>query len=222
MPGGLWAYERGTLWALELSAAPVVVAPRVAAAFGEARLADVPTLAAALGPDGRDELGRRLDARSRCFVARVEGELAAWGWVSFGVEAIGELERSLRMRPGEAYCWDCGTLEAYRRRGLYTALLGHIATTLRGEGATRLWIGASRSNRPSLRGFAAAGFRPAINLTYLRLGRWRHVWIGADRHAAPALAADAARALTTPGAGEGAARIAGRVAARGSGEEAQT
>ncbi|HEV2236228.1 MAG TPA: GNAT family N-acetyltransferase [Ktedonobacterales bacterium] len=216
MPGRLWAYERGTLWALELADAPVAVAPRVLADFGEARPADASALAAALGPDGEGELRRRRAAGSRCFVARVAGTLAAWGWVSFGVEAIGELERSLHMRPGEAYCWDCVTLPAYRGRGLYTALLGHLAATLRGAGAMRLWIGASRANRPSVRGFAAAGFRPAVNLTYLRLGGWRHVWIGAAPHADPALAADARRALAAPGAGDPGLRVP----ARGGGEEA--
>jgi GNAT superfamily N-acetyltransferase len=211
-----WAYASGTLWALDLEAAPVVVPPRVAATFGEAPRADAAALAAAMGLTGTAELGRRFDAGSRCFVARVGGALAAWGWVSRGVEAIGELERSLHMRSGEAYCWDCATLPAYRRRGLYTALLGHIAVVLRNKGAQRLWIGASRLNRPSLRGFAAAGFQPAINLTYLRLGRWRHVWVGARPRAAPGLVADARRALAGSGAGAARAEDATRPGAPGS------
>jgi GNAT superfamily N-acetyltransferase len=202
MPGRPWAYERGTLWALDLAAAPPVVAPRVAATFAEAAPAAVAVLAGEMGAGDAAELTRRFAAGSRCFVARVEGRLVAWGWVSFGAERIGELERSLRMRPGEAYCWDCGTVPVYRGRGLYTALLGQIATTLHGEGAARLWIGASRSNRPSVRGFAAAGFQPAINLTYLRLDGWRHVWVGAHPQATPELAAAARRALVPTGAGD--------------------
>jgi GNAT superfamily N-acetyltransferase len=202
MPGRPWAYERGTLWALHLAAAPVMVALRVAATFDEAPPTGAAALAGEMVSGDAAELARRFAAGSRCFVARVEGALAAWGWVSFGAEQIGELERSLRLRPGEAYCWDCGTRQDYRRRGIYTALLGHIATTLRGEGAARLWIGASRSNRPSVRGFAAAGFQPAINLTYLRLGGWRHVWVGAHPQAAPGLAAEARRALVPTGEGD--------------------
>jgi GNAT superfamily N-acetyltransferase len=213
-----WAYERGTLWALDLAAAPVVVAPRVVATFGAAPPAEAAALAVEMGSRDAAELTSRFGAGSRCFAARVEGHLAAWGWVSFGVEEIGELERSLRMRPGEAYCWDCGTLLEYRRQGLYTALLGHVATTLRGEGAVRLWIGASRLNRPSVRGFAAAGFQPAINLTYLRLGGWRHVWVGAHPRAAPWLAAEARRALVPAGEGDDREAVPAHKGERGAGE----
>jgi GNAT superfamily N-acetyltransferase len=195
-----WAYERGTLWALDLGAAPVVAAPRVAATCGEVRATEAAALVSATRSSDALELLRRFVTGSRCFVARVDGALAAWGWVSFGVEEIGELERSLRMGADEAYCWDCGTLPAYRRRGLYTALLGHIGGALRAEGMRRLWIGASRFNRPSVRGFATAGFHPAINLTYVRLGPWRHVWVGAHPRAAQGLADAARRALAGPGA----------------------
>jgi GNAT superfamily N-acetyltransferase len=194
-----WAYERGTLWAMDLDGQALhVPAPQAAATCGEVPRETAAPLAAAMGLADAREVRRRFTAGSRCFAARVDGAIAAYGWVSQGVERIGELERSLRMRSDEAYIWDCATLPPYRRCGLYTALLGHIAASLRGEGIHRLWIGASLQNRPSIRGFAAAGFRPVIRLTYARLLSLSRVWVADDPTTPPELVADARRALVDP------------------------
>ena len=52
--------------------------------------------------------------------------LAAYGWVSFGEEFVGELGLHLKLLPGEAYIWDCVTVPAFRQKHLYSALLGYI------------------------------------------------------------------------------------------------
>lgn len=172
MPGRrLWTYERGELWARTLaSPAP---APLAGVAFAEITEADAPSLAAAMELADAGAARARFAAGSRCFIARVAGQIACYGWVSRGAERIGELERTLRMRPDEAYIWDCATLPAFRRRGLYTALLRQIVARLGAEGARRVWIGASTSNEPSLRTFANAGFQPAVTVTFARLLGWR-------------------------------------------------
>jgi ribosomal protein S18 acetylase RimI-like enzyme len=103
------------------------------------------------------------------------------------------------MQPGEAYIWDCVTLPAFRRRGLYVALLRHIVGVLRAEGLRRLWIGASLDNTPSIRGFRSAGFRPVLRLIYLRVLGLRGNWLVGDAAAPAALVADARRALSGAG-----------------------
>lgn len=192
----LWAYEHGTLWTMVLEGTVPAPVASLAATFGEAPPEAAESLAVVMGQGQIPEVQRRFAAGSRCFVARVEGEVAAYGWVSQGVEQIGELERSLHMRPDEAYIWDCATLPAFRRKGLYTALLGYIAATLREEGVRRLWIGTSLQNRPSLQGMAAAGFRPVIKVLFVRILRVSHVWVTGEATAPPAHVADAQRALT--------------------------
>lgn len=192
----LWAYEHGTLWTMVLDGNVPAPAVSLAVTFGEAPPEAVEPLAATMGLEEPSEVRRRFAAGSRCFVARVEGDVAAYGWVSQRVERIGELERSLHMRPDEAYIWDCATLPGFRRRGLYTALLGYIAATLRDEGVRRLWIGTSLQNRPSLLGMAAAGFRPVIRVMFVRVLRLSHVWVSGEATAPPAHVADAQRALT--------------------------
>lgn len=194
----LWAWERGALWAMTLdrdAPAPVTL---TGATFGETTPATVAQVAAAMELAEPCVAMTRFAAGSRCFVAQVKGEIASYGWVSRGIESIGELERSLRMRPDEAYIWDCATLPAFRRRGLYSALLRHIAAALREEGVHRLWIGASVENHPSLRGFATAGFRPAVRVTFIRALALRHFWVRGAAGAPAALVADARSALVDP------------------------
>lgn len=203
----LWAFERGVLWALNLedleerapatptpphaSAAPMICEETHLEADEAAAL-----LAQAMGLAGSSEIRRRLAAGNRCFVARGDGGVVAgYGWVSRGEERIGELERTLHMAPGEAYIWDCATLPPYRRRGVYTTLLLAMVEALRGEGARRLWIGAARGNRPSLRGFARAGFEPVARVAFLRALGLRRFWLRAEPGAPPTLVAEARRAL---------------------------
>lgn len=167
---GAWAFERGTLWVMELTGGGAATAsPRAAVLFGEACRESAGAVAAAMGLPDPEPIRQRFATGRRCFVARIEDQIAAYGWVSQIAECIGELEREIQIRAGEAYIWDCVTLLPYRRRRLYSALLSHMALKLGGEGVRRVWIGSSLHNRPSIRGFANAGFQPVVTLLYLRL-----------------------------------------------------
>ncbi len=194
-----WAFERGTLWAVDLAGegqAPALVSARAAAVFGEAHRETAAPLAAAMGLPDPDPVLRRFANGRRCFAAWIEDRIAAYGWVSQATECIGELERKIQLLAGEAYIWDCATLPPYRRQRLYSALLGHVLTQLRGEGVRRVWIGTSLHNQPSLRGFANAGFQPVVTLAYARLFNLRCIWMIGHRGAPGHLVAAARRALT--------------------------
>jgi ribosomal protein S18 acetylase RimI-like enzyme len=194
----LWAFERGVFWALDLEEWPPITTqtPAVSVTCEEARPDGEAALAQAMGLSEMGEIQRRFAAGSRCYVARdVGGAIAGYGWVSRGEERIGELERTLRMAPDAVYIWDCATLPPYRRSGVYTALLVAMARALRGEGVRRIWIGASRDNRPSLRGFARAGFQPVARVAFVRALGLRRLWLMAEPDAPPALVAEAREAL---------------------------
>lgn len=195
-----WAFERGTLWVMDLAgiSAPARSLPRIAAVFSEVQRESAGVLTVAMGLPDPALVLRRFAAGRRCFAAWVEGQIAAYGWVSWAVECIGELEREFHMLPGEAYIWDCATLPPYRRRGLYGALLSFMTAELRREGVQRIWIGSSLTNRFSIRGFARAGFHPVIRLLYVRLARLTFLWINRYPHAPDALVAAAQRALLAP------------------------
>jgi GNAT superfamily N-acetyltransferase len=169
--------------------------PRSAATFAEVGVEAAEALATAMGLSTSHETQRRFAAGSRCFVALVEGVIVAYSWLSRDLERIGELERAMRMRPDEAYIWDCATLAPFRRQGIYSALLAHVAARLRSEGIRRVWIGASLRNHPSLKGFVHAGFQPALTVIYLRALRFSHSWVCGASGAPARLIADARWAL---------------------------
>ncbi|MBI1801779.1 MAG: GNAT family N-acetyltransferase, partial [Chloroflexi bacterium] len=140
--------------------------------------------------------GRFADGK-RCYVAQAEDEIAAYGWVSFREEQIGEIGLRVRLAAGEAYIWDCATPPAYRRRRLYAALLSHIVGELRAEGLGRLWIGADAANLPSQGGLALAGFVPVADLLITPRGSASTLRLRARPDVPPPLAADAQSLLLT-------------------------
>lgn len=195
-----WAFERGTLWAVELDRqTPSSVPPRLAAVFGEIHRESAQLLATAMGLPQPEPVLRRLAAGRRCFGAWIEGRIAAYGWVSQAAECIGELEREIQLPAGEAYIWDCVTLPPYRRQRLYSALLSHIIARLRSERMQRVWIGSSLDNQASIRGFANAGFQPVVSLVYARLFELRGLWMIRHRSAPDHLVHAARRSLTADG-----------------------
>lgn len=199
MAGHVWAFERGTLWVRDVAETEndaIRVLPKIRATLGEAGPEDARALAHVMELADTAEVARRFGEGRRCFVAWVDDAIASYGWVSRGVERIGELERSFRMAPDEAYIWDCATLPKYRGQHLYCALLRYIVTALHRDGVRRVWIGASLQNTPSIRAFATAGFRPVLTLTYARLLGIRHVWLAGDATATSELVTRARACLS--------------------------
>jgi ribosomal protein S18 acetylase RimI-like enzyme len=156
----------GTFWMMDLERqAPNIVAPRVPATFERAGPELAGALAEAAGfavltPFGHE----RFDGSRRCYVARVDGALAAYGWASFREEDISEIGLRFRLAPGDAYLWDFATLPAYRGQRLYPALLSHILRDLRAEGLRRAWIGANTESVESQKGIILAGFEPVADV----------------------------------------------------------
>jgi ribosomal protein S18 acetylase RimI-like enzyme len=167
----------GTIWALDLGERISPLTARIPAAFQRLGFGSLPALSANLGGEAAEEFGRRIAAGKRIYAAWVAGELAVYGWVSFGEEFVGELNLRLHLLPGEAYIWDCVTLPAFRRNGLYSALLSYIAAQLRQEGLRRVWIGTDQDNLPSQRGIARAGFRHVADLLIERVLAMRLAWV---------------------------------------------
>jgi GNAT superfamily N-acetyltransferase len=168
----------GTLWVQNLDwPAPDGIAPLIQSTFVRVGPEATPALARAMGLDDPLEVRQRIASSRRCYGAVVENNLAAYGWVTFDEEHIGEMGLRIRLVPGEAYIWDCATALPYRRRGLYTALLAHIVAELRAEALCRVWIGADGDNVASQRGIARAGFRPAVDLLATRAVATRPFWV---------------------------------------------
>lgn len=170
MPG--WVRENGTLWAIDRDAqVPQRCEARVAAAFVELGMPDLAELVSAMDAADGNAIQRRFAGGRRCFGLRVDGALAAYGWVTHGAEYVGELEREFHLGNDESYIWDCATVAAWRSQRCYSALLSLLVHQLRQEHPQRIWIGASRQNRASIQGIVNAGFSSVLDLVYYRLAR---------------------------------------------------
>jgi RimJ/RimL family protein N-acetyltransferase len=177
-PSDLDAQHVGTFWLLNLTEnAPPAVAARVPVAFQRAGSEDTAELAQAMGLNDAAEIQRRFAAGKWCYIGRVDGRLATYGWVTFDEEEIGELGLSIRLQPGEAYIWDCGTPPTYRGQRLYPALLSYILAELRKPGLHRVWIGADADNVASQRGMELVGFHPIADFLLARSSEARRTWL---------------------------------------------
>ena len=167
-----WTVEHGTLWALETNnELPPVCSARVETVFEELTKDGVDDLAAAMNLSSPDIIYERLEGNRRCFVLKIADQIATYGWVTHGEESVGELERKFYLYDDEAYIWDCATIPDYRGQRCYSALLSGMIYQLHAEHTLRIWIGASKQNLPSIRGFTNAGFQPVLDLTYQRFYR---------------------------------------------------
>jgi len=167
----------GTIWMLGLDEEVPSIAPQIPAVFCRLGLQSASELAGVMGSDTLPEIHKRFERGCHCYAARVDGRLAAYGWVSFQEESIGELSLRVRLLPDEAYIWNCVTLPEYRRHYLYSALLVYIVSELHADQFSRVWIGADLENIPSQRGIARAGFIYIADLIVARVLALRQVWI---------------------------------------------
>lgn len=142
-------------------------------------------LASAMGAEG-DLVQLRFARGCRCFAAWRGPQVIAYGWLSEGPEWIGELELEIRPGPGEAYVWNCVTLPAHRREGLFRALLLHIAGECSQEGLTRLWLGGL-GDEPASKALPEAGFAPVLDFELDQLPEVRRLGVSASDGADPAL-----------------------------------
>jgi GNAT superfamily N-acetyltransferase len=121
---------------------------------------------------GRDEaqMRARLDDGHRAYVACIDGEPAAWGWVATRAATIGELGATLALPAGHRYLWNFVTRPEHRGRGVYPRLLEHI---LREESrdTERFWIAYAPENHASASGIRKSGFRAVAELSFDRDGR---------------------------------------------------
>jgi GNAT superfamily N-acetyltransferase len=190
------ARPQSTLWLLDLGQPlPAGPVPQVPVAFRRAGPEVAQELAQAMDLGDQAVVVQRFDNERHCYVGRIEGRLATYGWVTFDEEDIGELSLSIRLKAGEAYIWNCATLPAYRGQRLYPALLAHIAGELHRQGVHRVWICTDTDNLPSQSGIVLAGWQPVADVFISRALTMRRAWLQGRPDIAERLVMDARQAL---------------------------
>lgn len=116
------------------------------------------------------EMGGRMVAGHRAWVASLEGEDAAFGWVATRHARIGELGLAFDVPAGQRYLWNFVTLPAHRGRGVYPRLLDAIVRA-ESKHAERFWIIWAPENHASRTGIERAGFRAVAELSFDEGGR---------------------------------------------------
>jgi GNAT superfamily N-acetyltransferase len=186
--------SRSTLWAADL--ADEGPPPSRPPGFVEVTAASRDALVVAMGDEG-DRVAMRLARGSRAFAVNEGGMVVAYGWLSKGREWLGELAIEFAPSAGEAYVWNCFTLEAHRRRGHYRAVLEGIVAVARAEGVRRLWIGSV--DVPAEKADRDAGFVRALRFGVLHLGPWRRLTLAPAEGADPGLVDDARQRIGVRG-----------------------
>ena len=82
----------------------------------------------------------RIARGSRCFGAWAGHELVGYGWLSVKPEWIGEVELEIAPAAGEAYVWNCVTLDPHRRKGVFRTVVASVVAKAREENVAKLWI----------------------------------------------------------------------------------
>jgi GNAT superfamily N-acetyltransferase len=111
------------------------------------------------------EIQSRFDAGHRAYVASLNGEPAAWGWVATSAAVIGELKTSFSLGRSERYLWNFVTLPAFRGRGIYPRLLAAIIDA-ESVDADAFWIAYAPENHASGSGIQKVGFELVAELSF--------------------------------------------------------
>lgn len=104
----------------------------------------------------------RLRADNHAYIAWLNGEPVAYGWVAKERGGISGLRFSFAVPGGTGYLWDFRTLTEWRGRGVYPHLLQSIIE--QEVGIDYFWIGYEPGNEASARGISKAGFRLVCDL----------------------------------------------------------
>jgi GNAT superfamily N-acetyltransferase len=107
----------------------------------------------------------RLNDGHRPYVARMDGQPVAYGWLATSKVSIGELDINVELPSEDRYLWDFATLPDWQGRGLYPRLLQSILEQ-EIQNAKRFWIIHAPENLPSGAGMSKAGFEFVGQLSF--------------------------------------------------------
>jgi GNAT superfamily N-acetyltransferase len=127
-------------------------------------------LMGALQQRRREEIDDRFAFGHRAYVAFLDDQPAAFGWLATSGARIGELGIEFDIPLGDGYLWNFVTLPAFRGMGIYPRLLDAIVQLEKVE-AERFWVAYAPENKASGSGIAKAGFTELAELSFDEAGR---------------------------------------------------
>jgi GNAT superfamily N-acetyltransferase len=131
----------------------------------DVRRVDCAAAMAALQQRAEADMQKRFDAGHRAYVAYLNGQPAAFGWVATRSAEIGELRSTFAIPADERYLWNFVTLAQYRGLGIYPRLVDAIVRAESRE-AERFWIAYAPENHASGSGVRKSGFTDLAEMSF--------------------------------------------------------
>ena len=116
------------------------------------------------------EVINRQNDGHRPYIARIDDQPVAYGWLATREISIGELDINVELPLDDRYLWDFATLPDWQGRGLYPRLLQSILEQ-EIQNAKRFWIIHAPENLPSGAGMSKAGFEFVGQLSFTLEGK---------------------------------------------------
>ncbi len=116
----------------------------------------------------RGEIVRRLDAAQKCIIAKHDGAIVHYSWLTSKSEYAGEIEMLVPVEAGETYLYNCRTLAPARGKGVFPMVIARALDEAGKSGASEMIALVSRANKSSLRAFEKMLFNIREETTLMR------------------------------------------------------
>ena len=117
-------------------------------------------------------LAKRFQDKELAWGVIVDGQIVHYDFVTFSSRWLDIVEQEFPLGQGEAFIYNCHTLEGWRGKGLFTCSLASLLRFLADSGIRRCYIDADAGNKPSINAIKRAGFKMFQSRYMLRiLGR---------------------------------------------------
>ncbi len=118
------------------------------------------------------EIQRRLHRGQFCMIAKVDGNIVHYSWVTREVQQADEIESTLQFQPGCFYIYNCRTLKKFRGLGIFPSVLGQIIHETKARGASKAYALVTSMNHASKRSFSKLHFLPEREFRVTRILFW--------------------------------------------------
>ena len=123
----------------------------------------------------------------RCFAfENNRGDIVAYFWLTFGDTVYSRPVPIFRkstwlLTEGEAYIWDCRTIDAYRQRGLYKEGLNRLVYLCQQQNVMNIMMSSHASNQASNAGIMSVGFTYHGKVHFVGAGRFKLIFCQGKR-----------------------------------------
>jgi len=168
----LRVYERR----LDAPAPPAALPPGV-----ELSVWDSPLATRGVAGAWPPEAEQRLRDGQVCAVARHAQEIVAYCWLASTPVRVAEIGQVVVPGREDVYLYDAFTVPAWRGRGLFSTVLGHLLAFAHARGRRRALIFALARNRASRRAIERAGFEITQTVSRVELCGLERLWVRGPR-----------------------------------------